>query len=146
MEMDLCPSYMNSAAKITAMQVVPKAGKVHQPFDFSVSFNVINQTGMTDVALAILSPKGDGFPIEGDWESYSQAPGTYGQKVRFTYAFLSSTIFLSSCLLSPKPNQYDPFPPGTYTAVWFICEGTCGCTHSLCYTMDKQQTTFQITA
>jgi hypothetical protein len=129
MAIDLCPAPMNAAAKITAMTITPTVGKINQPMEFTVTFNVINQTGMTDLALLILSPKNDGFPIESDWESYSQAPGSYGTKVKFT----------------PQPNQYDPFPAGVYTAIWFVCEGPCGCTHSLCYTMDKQQTTFKLT-
>jgi len=50
-----------------------------------LNFQVINQTGMTDVSMVLLSPKGDGFPIEGDWMAYSQAPGNYTQSVKFTY-------------------------------------------------------------
>jgi len=129
MEIDACPSSMNAAAKITSMKVTPPVDKIGHPMVFTMNFTVINQTGMTDVALVILSPKNEGIRVKGDWIFYSQAPGKYGQTVKFT----------------PKPNQHDPFPPGVYAAVWLVCEGPCGCTHSLCYTMDTQQTPFKLT-
>jgi len=128
MMLDACASTPNAAAKITANVVSPAVGKRDGEFKFTVGYTVINATGTSDVAIVILSPKNNGMPLEDDWLQYQQNPGTYTQ----------------SAGLKAKPNQYDPFTDGVYTVQWYVCEGLCGCIHSLCYTLAQSQTTFKI--
>eukprot|EP01128_Nolandella_sp_AFSM9_P002011 TRINITY_DN12406_c0_g1_i1.p1 TRINITY_DN12406_c0_g1~~TRINITY_DN12406_c0_g1_i1.p1 ORF type:complete len:238 (-),score=69.02 TRINITY_DN12406_c0_g1_i1:225-938(-) len=118
MELDACPSTSDAAANVKSVAAVPKSGPVGTTFKISIDYEVTKATGMGDVALVIFPPKGEGFPIEGDFSQYMKAPGNYTQTVSWT----------------AKPGQMDPLGPGNYELLAIVCEGPCSCTHkALCY-------------
>eukprot|EP01130_Rhizamoeba_saxonica_P000596 TRINITY_DN10559_c0_g1_i1.p1 TRINITY_DN10559_c0_g1~~TRINITY_DN10559_c0_g1_i1.p1 ORF type:complete len:238 (+),score=57.60 TRINITY_DN10559_c0_g1_i1:35-748(+) len=125
-EVTMCPIKDNAAGKINSVTITPAVGHQGDTFTIVVDFTITNATGTGELAVDVFPP--EGFPF-GDGELMVQTPpGRYGAKLQF----------------EAKPNQEEPFMPGTYTVEAALCEGSCGSIHPHSYLMAKGKGTFKI--
>lgn len=90
---------------------------------------MLNNSGTATAAIFVIPPESDGGePFGQSALLVNAAPGQYTASIHFHV----------------RPNQDEPFTPGTYKIEGAICEGDCGSHHSIEYTMTKGTKLFPI--
>merc|ERR1719399_145125 len=107
-ELHTCPVVDGGAAKIDKITVTPPSGPQGTEFEIDLFFDVTNQTGTGEIAIAIVDP--EGMALGDATLNTGMAPGQYSGK--FT--------------LDAEPSEQESFSPGNYKVEINICEGECG--------------------
>lgn len=124
----VCPIHDGGAAHIIQLRTVPPSGPQGTTFSLEAAFQVTNQTGTGEIAIAISPPDGEPF---GDAElTEGFAPGSYGIKFQ----------------LQAEPSEQEPFSPGVYKYEIALCYGECGSQHPHSAILDVKTANFTITA
>jgi len=127
-QLKVCPINDNGAVRIDSFQVQPTVGRVRSTFTFTATYTVLNTTGTGELLIEVQPP---GAPPFGDGELLeTKKPGTYSFKASFR----------------AEPSEEEPFLPGTYHALFAVCENECGSKHPHSKIYDKATTQFQITS
>jgi len=122
-----CPINDNGNVHIDSFTITPAAGRVHSTFTFSCAYSVLNTTGTGELLVEVQPP---GAPPFGDGELLeSKKPGKYSFKLT----------------LKAEPSEEEPFIPGTYHALFAVCENECGSKHPHSKIYDEAKAQFQIT-
>jgi len=122
-----CPINDNGNVRIDSFTISPAAGRARSTFTFVGIFSVLNTTGTGEVLMEVQPP---GAPPFGDGELLeSKTPGKYTFKLT----------------LKAEPSEQEPFIPGTYHALFAVCENSCGSKHPHSKIYDEAKAQFQIT-
>jgi len=122
-----CPINDNGKVRIDSFTITPAAGRVHSTFTFVALYTVLNTTGTGEILIEVQPP---GAPPFGDGQLIeTKTPGQYNFKAS----------------LKADPSEEEPFIPGTYHAIFAVCENSCGSKHPHSKIYDEAKSQFQIT-
>jgi len=129
---DACPINDKVSGIVNNVTVSPVTGKQGTTFTLTASYTTktdTSSTGTLDVLFEVVPPSQNDSPFGWDTLVVSSAPGTF--QVQQTF--------------QATPQEGESFGPGTYQVVFAVCEGTCGCIHSHCYTIAQRMSSFKLT-
>lgn len=130
-EIKICPVQdctTQQCVTINSLASQPSQGPSGQTFNIQLAYTVINNTGTGEIDFEIIDPSGQAFGDGVVIPGYFQ--GSYGINLQ----------------VNTQPTEDEPFSPGTYTVVVYICEGECGSKLSHSRVLSTQQTSFEITS
>merc|ERR1712100_762305 len=109
---DLCPVHDGGSGKILNITTNPPSGPSGTTFEFTMVFDIYNQTGTGVIEVGIIPPgsqfgSGEGFLNEG------YEPGRYGVQIQ----------------LNTELSEEMQWSPGQYTVEFDLCYGECGFKH-----------------
>uniref|UniRef100_A0A6B2LHD7 Saposin B-type domain-containing protein n=1 Tax=Arcella intermedia TaxID=1963864 RepID=A0A6B2LHD7_9EUKA len=127
-ETEICPINDYAAGTFKGASVTPVKGSQGTTFTISATFTLLNTTGTGEVVIEVVPPDGSD-PLDFGGLLISQPAGTYTERASF----------------EADPDDNDPFAPGVYKVGIYVCEGSCGSTHTHSFIIAQGSTSFTIT-
>jgi len=120
----------SASAKPVSVAAIPQSGAPGTKFELDFMFQVINATGVGEIAVAIDGPVSE--PVGGSFVNTGYAAGNYEAKV--------------SIDTQGDPDADPPviWSPGVYTATFELCQGECGSKHPHSIVFGRISTNFTL--
>jgi len=124
---EACEVLSNPAALLDIPTITPMYGSSGQLFNFTIKFQVINATGVGQLAYAVY------FPVENRRMNYEELFESY-----------QPGVYSASLTLQTYANA--SFPAGLYPVLFTICAGECGGKGPFSLVLDSAQSSFNLTS